>query len=336
MSDVEKPARERWGSKIAFIMAAVGFAVSQLLSHVLVLVCFDERDCFPNKVFILQVGFGNVWRFPSLAYEYGGGAFFIPYIMALLFVGMPLVTLEVSLGQYHQTGDVGVFGSIHRRLKGVGLGSVIAGWAVVTYYVPLIAWVVHAFFDSFTSDSIWQDSNVNATVTYAYFLDEIVGEKTLGPDSLPTRMVWANVGYVALTWSVIWLCLAWGIKTTGRITYVTMGLPAILIFVFLGRAVMLPGSETGIHAYIGEWDVSVLVQRPDCWSRAVSQIFYSVGVTFVSTFIPHAVLASLCNCSKTHSYTLLLSSTGRFNRFWFVQSKRWTCLPELHYNIGMQ
>ena len=55
MSGIEKPARERWGSKIAFIMAAVGFAVSQLLSPVLALVCFDERDCFPNKVFIYRL-----------------------------------------------------------------------------------------------------------------------------------------------------------------------------------------------------------------------------------------------------------------------------------------
>jgi len=226
------------------------------------------------------VGFSNVWRFPSLAYEYGGGAFFIPYLMALLFVGIPLVTLEVSLGQYHQTGDVGVFGSIHRRLKGVGLGSVIAAWVLVTYYVPLIAWVVNAFFDSFRNASIWQDSNVNGTAAYANFLDEIVGEKTLGPDNLPTRMVWANVGYVALTWFVVWLCLAWGIEATGKVTYFTVGLPAILIFVFLGRAVSLPGADSGIYAYVGEWNMSGLVQRPECWSRAVSQIFKSVGVTF--------------------------------------------------------
>eukprot|EP00956_Cyclotella_meneghiniana_P010866 scaffold15231_cov66-Cyclotella_meneghiniana.AAC.4 len=224
------------------------------------------------------VGFGNVWRFPSLAYEFGGGAFFIPYIMALLFIGIPLVTLEVSLGQYHQTGDVGVFGSIHRRLKGVGLGSVIAAWVLVTYYVPLIAWVTNAFFDSFRNPAIWENST--GAEAYAYFLDEIIGEKTLGEDFRPTRMVWPNVGYIAFTWFVVWLCLGWGIEATGKVTYFTMGLPAILIFVFLGRAISLPGSSDGINAYIGEWDMSVLVNQPECWSRAVSQIFFSVGVTF--------------------------------------------------------
>ena len=216
--------------------------------------------------------------FRSLAYEYGGGAFFIPYLLALLFIGIPMVILEISLGQYHQTGDVGVFGSIHRRLKGVGLGSVIAAWVVVTYYAALIAWVINAFFDSFSNAELWETST--GSEAYDYFVDEIIGMKTVGDDQLPTRLVWANVGYIALTWFFVWLCLAFGIRNTGRVTYFTMGLPIILIFVFLGRAVSLPGSSDGIKAYIGEWDMSVLVNQPEVWSRAVSQIFFSVGVTF--------------------------------------------------------
>jgi NSS family neurotransmitter:Na+ symporter len=66
----------RWSSRSAFYFAAVGSAV----------------------------GFGNVWRFPTLVYEYGGGAFFIPYVMALVFVGIPILVLEIALGQYYETG----------------------------------------------------------------------------------------------------------------------------------------------------------------------------------------------------------------------------------------
>jgi len=68
--------RERWPSRTAFYFAAVGSAV----------------------------GFGNVWRFPSLVYEYGGGAFFIPYCLALFFVGIPILVLEIALGQFYETG----------------------------------------------------------------------------------------------------------------------------------------------------------------------------------------------------------------------------------------
>ena len=75
---VETPPheRERWSSRTAFYFAAVGSAV----------------------------GFGNVWRFPSLVYKYGGGAFFIPYVLALFLIGIPILVLEIALGQYYETG----------------------------------------------------------------------------------------------------------------------------------------------------------------------------------------------------------------------------------------
>lgn len=80
MSDTKAEAppdeRERWSSRVAFYFAAVGSAV----------------------------GFGNVWRFPSLVYEYGGGAFFIPYALALFLIGIPILVLEIALGQYYETG----------------------------------------------------------------------------------------------------------------------------------------------------------------------------------------------------------------------------------------
>ena len=69
-------------------------------------------------------------------------------------------------------------------------------------------------------------------------------------------------------------------KTTGIITYVTMGLPIILLFIFLVIGCTLEGSNIGIRAYIGEWDMNVLSDRGDVWSTAVSQIFFSIGVTF--------------------------------------------------------
>jgi SNF family Na+-dependent transporter len=243
--------RDRWSSRAAFYFAAVGSAV----------------------------GFGNVWRFPSLVFEFGGGAFFIPYLLALFLVGIPILVLEVSLGQHYQTGDVNVFGSIHERLRGVGLSSVACGYMLVTYYSILLAWVTNAFFDSF-GDNFWAQEQVTGTEAKDYFYNEIIGMGTLDGGMHATRMVWPNVGYSFLTWILIYLCTAFGLKWTGRITYFTMGFPIILLFVFLGRAVTLEGAQTGIDEYIRNPNLSMLKEKPDVWAKAVSQIFFSIGITF--------------------------------------------------------
>lgn len=84
--------REQWHSRPAFIMAAVGSAV----------------------------GLGNVWRFPYVAYESGGGAFLIPYFVALFTAGIPMLILEMGLGQRMQRGAPLAFGKIDKRLQFFG------------------------------------------------------------------------------------------------------------------------------------------------------------------------------------------------------------------------
>lgn len=76
--------RKAWSSRLAFYAATIGAAV----------------------------GFGNVWRSPALSVRYGGGAFFIPCLLALVLIGIPLTIFEIGFGQYFQTGDIGVFGKL--------------------------------------------------------------------------------------------------------------------------------------------------------------------------------------------------------------------------------
>lgn len=248
----EKEEHGQWSSRLAFYMATIGAAV----------------------------GFGNVWRFPSLAVDYGGGAFFVPYFMALFLLGIPLAILEIGFGQYFQTGDIGVFGTFHPRLRGVGLASVGCGFMLNTYYIVLIAWVVNAFFSSWDEDAPWGKENLTGEEAVNYFYDDIIGGGTVGDDGKPTRIVARNVGFAFLTWFIVFLCVAWGVKWTGRIAYFTMGVPIILLFVFLGKALTLEGSADGVKQYIGIWDMSILKERPEVWSVACSQIFFSIGLTF--------------------------------------------------------
>ena len=172
-----------------------------------------------------------------------------------------------------------MFGGIHRRLRGVGLSSIACGYMLVTYYSMLLAWVCNAFFMSFSSDNFWAQDEVTGTEAKNFFFNNIIGMETLGDDMLATRMVWKNAGYSLLSWVVIYLCVAFGLKATGRITYFTMGLPVILLFVFLGRAVSLPGAQAGIDEYIKDANWDVLADGV-VWQKAVTQIFFSLGITF--------------------------------------------------------
>ena len=149
-----------------------------------------------------------------------------------------------------------------------------------TYYVVLIAWVVNAFFSSWDPEAPWSNPNLTGEEAVGYFVNDIIGAGTVPDDQGPSRLVRRNVGFAFLTWLIIFLCIAWGVKWTGRIAYATMGLPIILLFVFLGKALTLEGSSDGVKQYIGIWDMSVLRTEGEVWSVACSQIFFSIGLTF--------------------------------------------------------
>lgn len=82
--------RAKWGKSIEFLMSCIA----------------------------MNVGLGNIWRFPFVAYENGGGAFLIPYILVLLFVGRPMYYLEMCLGQFSSRGNVKMFELIAPIMKG--------------------------------------------------------------------------------------------------------------------------------------------------------------------------------------------------------------------------
>ena len=106
--------RERWSGRLPFIMAAVGSAV----------------------------GLGNVWRFPAVAYRNGGGAFLLPYFVALITAGIPLLIVEYALGQKFQKGAPGALGAVNRRFRWVGWFALLVGSMISFYYVVIMAWAL--------------------------------------------------------------------------------------------------------------------------------------------------------------------------------------------------
>uniref|UniRef100_H2YE48 Transporter n=1 Tax=Ciona savignyi TaxID=51511 RepID=H2YE48_CIOSA len=123
-----------------------------------------ERGNWTNKAeFLLSmigyaVGLGNVWRFPYLAFENGGGAFLIPYLTMLVLAGLPIFFLEVSLGQFCSQGPLGAFNGVP-LVKGLGAAMVVVSVYVGIYYNVVISYTLYFLFSSFTSELPWARCN---------------------------------------------------------------------------------------------------------------------------------------------------------------------------------
>jgi len=99
----------------------------------------------------VSVGLGNIWRFPYLCYKNGGGAFLIIYFISMLFCGVPVFLLEVSLGQYLGAGGMTTISKICPILKGVGIATMVMVTYYNIYYCVIVAWSLYYFVASFVS-----------------------------------------------------------------------------------------------------------------------------------------------------------------------------------------
>ncbi|XP_063793617.1 sodium- and chloride-dependent neutral and basic amino acid transporter B(0+)-like [Pseudophryne corroboree] len=124
----ENTERGNWSSKSEYLLSMVGYAV----------------------------GLGNVWRFPYLTFQHGGGAFLIPYTIMLALAGLPLFFLECSLGQFSSSGPVAMW-KVLPLFEGVGITMVLISTLVTIYYNVIIAYSLYYLFASFTSVLPWSD-----------------------------------------------------------------------------------------------------------------------------------------------------------------------------------
>uniref|UniRef100_A0A0N5BSV9 Transporter n=1 Tax=Strongyloides papillosus TaxID=174720 RepID=A0A0N5BSV9_STREA len=147
--------RGEWNSKLQFILTCIGFAV----------------------------GLGNIWRFPSVAYENGGAAFLIPYLTCSLIFGFPVLFLEMALGQLTQSGPAIAYGKIVPVMKGIGWGMICCSTFMAFFYAVIISWILLYIFKLVTggfNDIVTCNNSWNTI-----FCSSIVEELKCKNESLP-------------------------------------------------------------------------------------------------------------------------------------------------------
>ncbi len=207
------------------------------------------------------VGLGNVWRFPYLCYQNGGGAFLIPYALMLLLIGLPLFFLELSLGQFFRRGAWGCMAKIHPALAGLGAASLVVSFNVGLYYNTIIGYCLIYLFSSFTSELPWDGYECherpgfykcselgNVTETELYWYSGVLQSSKSIEDggSIDGKILGALLG----AWLIVGLCEIKGIQSAGYVVYFTATFPYVVLVILFFRGVTLPGAADGIKYYL--------------------------------------------------------------------------------------
>jgi len=234
--------RVQWRSNLGFILAAIGSAV----------------------------GLGNIWRFSYLCYKNGGGAFLLPYFIALIVVGIPLMILELGIGHRMRGSAPLSFAKIDRKWEWLGWWSVIlVMYGIMLYYSTIIAWCLNYVVFSFNL-SWGADAN-------AFFFNEFL-QLSSGPFDFG-NFRFPIILSLCVVWFLSWLIVFFGIQNgVERANKIFMPLLLVLILTLVFWSVTLEGAMEGIKVYLTP-DFAQLFNM-QIWVDAFSQIFFTLSLGF--------------------------------------------------------
>ena len=233
--------REDFGGRWIFILAAMGSAI----------------------------GLGNIWRFPYIAYENGGGAFIIPYLVALLSAGIPLLFFDYALGHRFKGSPPLTFRRLHKATEGIGWWQAMICVVIGVYYAAILAWAAMYIF--FSATEAWgEDPNA------FFFGDFLQMAETTGVEfTIVPSVFWP----LLIIWVVTLLILAFGVRRgIGIVSAVGIPVLVLMFLVLVIIALTLPGAASGLDAlFTPNW---AALLDPSVWIAAYGQIFFSLSIGF--------------------------------------------------------
>lgn len=262
--------RESWSSNLGFILASVGSAI----------------------------GLGNIWRFGYMAYTNGGGAFLIPYIIALFCVGISLMILEFGVGHYTRKSAPLALEKLYRGSEWAGWFAVISGFIITSYYTVIIAWCFY-YLIMLIIGGYPADPN-------AYFFNDILhlssGVENVG------GIAYGVLASTLIIWGTIAAIISAGVKNgLEKANKIMMPTLFVLVVILALNALTLPGASTGIEWYLTP-DFSALLDYK-VWLSAFSQIFFTLSLGF-GILIAYASYLPKKSDITTNAFTVSLLNCG--------------------------
>ena len=215
---------EKWSSKLGFILAAVGSAV----------------------------GIGNIWRFSTVVGQNGGGAYLIPYLIAVFLFALPLMILELMIGRHLQGTVISTFGKVKKQFRFFGWIICAIVFVILSYYLVITGWTLGYLIISLS----------NSGTTFIEFTSS-----------------YQPIVYFILVTIITGFIISFGVKKgIERISTLLMPFSFILLIILAIFCAPLSGFGAGIGFFFTP-DFSVL-SNPLIWSAAFGQAFFSLSVGF--------------------------------------------------------
>ncbi len=220
--------REQWGSRLGFVLAAAGSAI----------------------------GLGNIWRFPYVTADNGGGAFVVVYLICIALICLPYLFAELALGRNSQKNPVGAIAAIKKGTPWILVGGlcVLTGVFILSYYGVVAGWALGYIFKAFVAPGAESAS---------YFSSFVADATTVIP--------------LAATFMLITVLVVYGGVEQGieRWAKVLMPILLVLMLIVIFRAVTLPGAGAGLDFYLNpdfsKIDGTVIL-------AALGQAFFSLSL----------------------------------------------------------
>ncbi|KAK9309604.1 hypothetical protein QLX08_000822 [Tetragonisca angustula] len=265
--ETKEENRAAWSGKMQFFLSIIGYSV----------------------------GLGNIWRFPYLCQQNGGGAFLIPFFVMLILEGVPLFLIELGLGQRMRQGALGVWNTIHPWLGGIGIASCIVTFFVALYYNVIITWCFYYLFNSLEAVTIkfneplpWakcpeingkpvEECVKSSETAYFWYRTTLDAAPSIQEGQ---TLKWWIVLCLLLSWIIVFFIVMKGIQSSGKVVYFTSMFPYLVLTIFFIRGITLKGASAGLaHMYTPK--IEKLLE-PTVWLDAATQVFYSFGLAFGS------------------------------------------------------
>ena len=225
-----------------------------------------------------SVGLGNIWRFPYVAGDNGGGAFLVIYILCVVLLGLPLMIAEFTVGRATHRNAVGAYQALDRRWSFLGYNGVIAAFLILGFYFVVSGWTAEYMVHSLTGDLARYTTAEEYGSVYENFIRN------------PWRPLLYTSLFVLATHFIIELGVQKGIERSAKLL---MPLLFVILIALSIHSLLMPGGGEGLRFFFRP-DFSKVT--PQTFLVALGQAFFSLSigigtmVTYASYFKPETNL----------------------------------------------